>query len=189
MFTFRGIPCIYYGSEIEFKKGIMIDGGANKTPLEGTGRAYFGDNVEGDVKTTDFGDYTASGAASESLSYPLAKHITKLNKIRRAVPALQKGQYTVDSNYVSGDMAYIRRYTSDDTDSLALVTISSAATFNNVPNGTYIDAVTGDKKVVTNGTLSVPAPGKSNMRVYVCCAQGFTGIDGAIGETGLTYLK
>ena len=146
----------------------MIDGGANKTPLEGTGRAYFGDNVEGDVKTTDFGDYTASGAASESLSYPLAKHITKLNKIRRAVPALQKGQYT---------------------DSLALVTISSAATFNNVPNGTYIDAVTGDKKVVTNGTLSVSAPGKSNMRVYVCCAKGFTGIDGAIGETGLTYLK
>ena len=189
MFTFRGIPCIYYGSEIEFKKGIMIDGGANKTPLEGTGRAYFGDNVEGDVETTDFGDYKASGAASESLSYPLAKHITKLNKIRRAVPALQKGQYTVDSNYVSGDMAYIRRYTSDDTDSLALVTITSGATFKNIPNGTYIDAVTGDKKVVTNGTLSVSAPGKSNMRVYVCCANGFTGIDGAIGETGLTYLK
>lgn len=34
MFTFRGIPCIYYGSEVEFKKGMKIDvGGVNdKTP-------------------------------------------------------------------------------------------------------------------------------------------------------------
>ena len=29
MFTFRGIPCIYYGSEIEFQKGIQIDVGTN----------------------------------------------------------------------------------------------------------------------------------------------------------------
>ena len=27
MFTFRGIPCVYYGSEIEFKKGELIDKG------------------------------------------------------------------------------------------------------------------------------------------------------------------
>ena len=48
--------------------------------------------------------------------------------------------------------------------------------------------MTGDVKNVTNGTLSVPSLGKGNMRVYVCCAAGFTGIDGKIGGTG-TYLK
>ena len=119
-----------------------------------------------------------------------ASILLNLNRIRRAIPALQKGQYTVSSNYVSGDMAYIRRYTSESegVDSLALVTISNGATFKNIPNGKYIDAVTGDVQNVTNGTLTVPTIGKSNMRVYVCCASGFTGIDGQIGGT-TTYLK
>jgi hypothetical protein len=27
------------------------------------------------------------------------------------------------------------------------------------------------------------------MRVYVCCASGFTGISGIIGALGQTYLK
>jgi len=57
MFTFRGIPCIYYGSEIEFKKGEMIDNYGGK--LEDSGRAYFGDHLEGTVTATDFGEYTA----------------------------------------------------------------------------------------------------------------------------------
>ena len=29
MFTFRGIPCVYYGSETEFMKGAVIDVGPN----------------------------------------------------------------------------------------------------------------------------------------------------------------
>lgn len=187
MFTFRGIPCVYYGSEVEFKKGAVIDVGPN-APLDTTGRAYFGDYLEGTVDATDFSEYTATGKVKDTLEQPLAQHISKLNAIRRAVPALQKGQYTVSSQYVSGDMAYIRRFTEEGTDSLAFVAVSGSATFKNIPNGKYIDAVTGDVKNVTNGTLSVPSLGKGNMRVYVCCAAGFTGIDGKIGGTG-TYLK
>ncbi len=189
MFTFRGIPCVYYGSETEFMKGAVIDVGPN-APLSTTGRAYYGDALEGTVNATDFGVYTASGTVADTLESPLCQHLAKLNRIRRAIPALQKGQYTVSSNYVSGDMAYIRRYTSESEgiDSLALVTISNGATFKNIPNGKYIDAVTGDVQNVTNGTLTVPTIGKSNMRVYVCCASGFTGIDGQIGGT-TTYLK
>lgn len=188
MFTFRGIPCIYYGSEIEFKKDVPIDVGPN-APLDKTGRAYFGDHLEGSVTASDYGKYTASGTVASTLDAPLSKHLEKLNQIRRAVPALQKGQYTTDSNYVDGNMAYIRRYTTSSVDSLACVTISGDATFKGLPSGTYIDAVTGDKKVVTDGTLSTSgASGQGNMRVYVL-QNSSSEVNGAIGDTDLTYLK
>lgn len=181
MFTFRGIPCVYYGSEVEFKKGELIDKGT-LISLENSGRAYFGDYLEGTVNATDFSEYTASGTVADTLASPLSKHLSKINAIRRAIPALQKGQYTASNTYVTGgDMSYVRRYTDDNTDSLALVSISSGATFKNIPNGKYVDAVTGDVKYVTDGTLTVPELAKANMRVYVCCASGFTGIDGQIG--------
>ena len=188
MFTFRGIPCLYYGSEVEFQKGVRMDVGPN-APLSSTGRAYFGDSLQGNVTATDFSEYTASGTVAETLNYPLAKHIQKLNAIRRAVPALQKGQYTKDVNYVSGNMAFIRRYTGEGVDSLACVAITDGATFKNLPNGKYIDAVSGDVMNVTNGTLTASVGGKGDMAVYVCCASGFQGISGKIGPDGQSYLK
>ena len=168
MFTFRGIPCIYYGSEIEFQKGKPIDVGPN-APLSETGRAYFGDHIEGSVQTSDFGVYSnASGAMAETLNHPLAQHINRLNRIRRAVPALQKGQYSVQD--ISGDgMAYKRRFTdvADGVDSFALITVSGSATFRNIPNGRYVDAVTGQVINVINGTLTANCSGKGNLRVFV----------------------
>lgn len=189
MFTFRGIPCLYYGNEVEFGKGKVIDKGPN-IPLSETCRAYYGDYIEGDVSANDFSDFTATGTVKDTLKEPLCQQLTKLNAIRRAIPALQKGQYTVDSKYVKGNMAYIRRFTdkTEGIDSLACVTVTDGATFNNIPNGKYIDAVTGDVQNVSGGTLTVPATGKGNMRVYVCCASNFTGIDGKIGGD-TTYLK
>lgn len=189
MFTFRGIPCLYYGNEVEFGKGNVIDKGPN-IPLSETCRAYYGDYLEGDVSAKDFSDYSATGTVKTTLESPLCQQLTKLNAIRRAIPALQKGQYTVDSSYVSGDMAYIRRYTDakEGVDSLACVAVTNGATFKNIPNGKYVDAVTGDVQNVTGGSLTVPASGKGNMRVYVCCASNFTGIDGKIGGT-TAYLK
>ncbi len=198
MFTFRGIPCLFYGSEVEFQKGCKIDDGPNM-PLANTGRAYFGDKIEGSVNATDFSQYTASGTVNSTLSSPLSKHLQKLNAIRRAVPALQKGQYTTNGSNVSGNLAYIRRYTGSYTDassgqtsnvdSLACVAVTDGATFKGIPDGKYVDAVTGDVKNVSGGTLTVPSVGKGNMRVYVCCASGFKGISGKIGPDGQTYLK
>lgn len=186
LWTFRGIPCIYYGSEIEFAKEYPIDVGPN-APLAKTGRAYFGDHITGNITATDFGTFTASGNAQTTLNKPLAIHLQQLNKIRRAIPALQKGQYTT-SNVSDGNMAFTRRYTANGVDSLACVAISGGATFTGLPNGTYIDAVTGDRQTVSGGTLTVPSIGTGNMRVYVCCASGFKGINGKIGTNG-TYLK
>ena len=184
MFTFRGIPCLYYGSEVEFQKGVVIDVGPNQ-PLSETGRAYFGDYLEGSVTASDFGDYTASGKVSETLNSTLSQQLIKLNKIRRAVPALQKGQYTS-----VGDMCFKRGYTNPETGekSFACVAVTNAAEFTDVPNGKYIDAVTGDVKNVTDGTLTIAASGKGNCRVYVLSSNGYTGISGKIGDT-TTYLK
>ncbi len=59
-----------------------------------TGRAYFGGYITGDVTATDFGEYTATGNVDATLNHDLAQHLIRLNKIRQAVPALRKGQWT-----------------------------------------------------------------------------------------------
>ena len=180
MFTFRGIPCIYYGSEIEFKKGCVIDKGPN-IALRETGRAYYGGYIKGTIKATDFGEYTATGNVAQTLSHPLAKHIIRLNRIRQAVPALRKGQYSTEG--CTGSFAFKRRYTDDTTDSYALVCISDSATFAGVLNGTYVDCVTGDTAIVTNDTLTATCSGKGNMRVYVLTTT-LTPAPGKIGSDG-----
>lgn len=98
------------------------------------------------------------------------------------------GQYSTEG--VSGGMAFKRRYTDTATgvDSFALVAVTGAATYTGVPNGTYKDAVTGDVKTVTGGALSVPAPGKGNLRVYVLDLGGSNAAPGKVGATG-PYLK
>lgn len=176
MWTFRGIPTLYYGSEIEFQAGKQIDCGPT-CPLATTGRAYYGDHLAGSVTASDFGKAdSASGEVATTLAQPLVKHLQRLNQIRRAIPALQSGQYSTDG--ISGSMAFKRRYTSGSTDSFALVTVTGDATFTGIPNGTYTDAVTGAVKTVTGGTLSVAAPGKGNLRVYVLNGPGKIGTDG-----------
>lgn len=185
MFTFRGIPCIYYGSEIEFQKGKVIDDGPN-TALKDTGRAYYGDHLEGSVTASDFGKFTASGEVSNTLNSTLSKHLQKLNQIRAKVPALRKGQYTT-SNVTSGNMAFTRRYTVGNIDSVACVTISSGATFNNLPNGTYVDLVSGKRVQVTGGVLTTDTISKGNARIYVL-ENASTGPLSQIGDS-LLYLK
>ena len=166
IFTFRGIPCIYYGSEVEFKKGEIIDEGASRA-LEDSGRAYFGDYLEGSVDVVDFGRYTnATGAMKDTLNNKLSLHIQRLNRLRAAIPALRKGQYSTDG--CSGQFAYKRRYTDDKTDSFAVIALSSDASFTGIPNGKYKDAITGDVKNVTDGKLSTSGiKGQGDLRVYV----------------------
>ena len=184
MFTFRGIPCLYYGSEVEFKAGKTIDPGGNGS-LKDSGRAYFGGYIKGNLTTTDFGTATgATGNVAATLSKPLVKHLQRLNQIRQAVPALRKGQYSTTGCSSNGGYAFKRRYTDGTTDSYALVTINGPATFTDVLNGTYTDCVTGDVKTVTNGTLTTTScSGKGNMRVYVL-STNLTPAPGKIGNDG-----
>lgn len=184
MWTFRGIPCLYYGSEIRFKSGADADKGA-AAPLEATGRAYYGNNIEGEVTATDYGVWTnASGAVATTLAKPLCAHVARLNRIRRAVPALQKGQYSNEG--CSGGMSYKRRFTDaeNDVDSFVLVTVSGGSTFSGIPGGTYVDLVTGDRKTVSEGgTLTANCNGQGNARIYVL--QNATATEkGATGKIG-----
>ena len=113
-------------------------------------------------------------------------HLQRLNRIRQAIPALRKGQYSVED--VDGSMAYKRRYTDDKVDSFVCVTVTDGATFKNLPGGTYTDAVTGDTKTIEDGgTLEIAAPGKGNMRAYVL-STAKTKAPGKVGKDG-KYLK
>ena len=175
MFTFRGIPCLYYGSEVGFRRGAPIDRGPHG-PLSETGRAYFGGYLTGDVTAKDFGDYKATGNVAATLNHDVAQHLIRLNKIRQAVPALRKGQWTDDGcTPAKGGIAFKRAYKND---SYALVAINGGATFTDCPDGTYTDVVTG--KTYTGTTITVDAPAtQGQLRVLVKDWK-----DGKIGEDG-----
>ena len=152
MFTFRGVPCLYYGSEIQFQRGETIDNGPNLA-LAKSGRAYYGDHLEGTVNVTGFGTYSnATDEMANTLNSTLSKHLQKLSQARLQCIALRRGQYTT-SNVSGSGMAFTRRYTADGVDSVAAVCISGNANFNSLPNGTYKDLYGGSTTQVTNGTL------------------------------------
>lgn len=187
MFTFRGIPCVYYGSEIEFQKNKQIEPytNGNKAPYAESGRAYYGDHLEGSVSADDVGVYTASGTVEETLNSTLSQHLMRLNQIRRAIPALRKGQYSTEG--CKGEsVAFKRRYTDSNTDSFAAVAINGGATFTGLPAGEYIEVVTG-KTINSNGTITTDSIGEGNMRIYVLKTPSCE-IDGKIGKDG-AYLK
>ncbi|MDX2647190.1 hypothetical protein PV341_27220 [Streptomyces sp. PA03-1a] len=54
--------------------------------------------------------------------------------------------------------------------------------------GTYKDAVTGAVRTVSGGSLSVDAPGKGNLRVYVLDLGGANAAPGKVGSDG-PYLS
>ena len=175
LFTFRGIPCIYYGSEVGFRRGVRIDPGPNG-PLSNTGRAYFGGYITGDVTATDFGEYKATGNVAATLNHDVAQHLIRLNKIRQAVPALRKGQWTTDGCKATGKNGIAFKRATKDC--YALVALNGGATFTDCPAGTYTDVVTG--KTYTGSTIEVEAPStQGQLRVLVKDWKG-----GKIGEDG-----
>lgn len=96
------------------------------------------------------------------MNHDLAQHLIRLNKIRQAVPALRKGQWTTDGCTANGGIAFKRAY----KESYALVALNGGATFTDCPAGTYTDLVTG--KTYTGSTITVDAPNnQGQVRVLV----------------------
>ncbi len=180
LFTFRGIPIVYYGSEIRFAAGKPNDwpgggGAGTEMSLEKTGRAYYGYDLAGNVTASDFGEYTADGKVAETLDAELSQHLMGLNKIRLAVPALQMGQYSTDG-HSGGWAGYKRRYTGinkitgESMDSYALVGVGQGThSWSGILDGDYVDCVTGNQITATNGNVSfsVNNGGDAGLGVYV----------------------
>jgi glycosidase len=166
MWTWRGIPSLYYGTEIQFKRGEYADiqYGGHQRSIDETGRAYFGGQFE------------------SAPNHTMYKHIRKLNAIRRAVPALQKGSWQWGGNGGGNGVGFIREHAS----SYAVVGLAKDGTvtfnFTGVRNGVYRDAVTGHEITVGNGSISFTVTGAS-AGVYVLDGPGL------IGELGAGHFQ
>ncbi len=166
MFTWRGIPCVYYGTEEQFQRGIFCDihdaSGVQKS-LDLTGRAYYGNEFANAQNTK------------------LYKHFKKLNAIRRAIPALQGGSWNWGGNYPGNGIGYTRTLNSQVV-AVGLAKDGNASFNFTVPNGTYKDAVTGRVATVTNGSLAFTVQSNS-AGIYVLNGPGM------IGGSGLGYFE
>lgn len=169
LWTIRGIPCLYYGEEVEFQKGAPQDIIGNDDTLDSTGRRYFG-------------DYLSDARIEETRRHDLFRHIQRLNLIRRAIPALQKAPMSHVSEW-GGGMRFVRDYA--DGQSYVVVGLASGGDqdigVSGVRNGVYRDAVTGREITVGNGNIFFHVRAHS-AGIYVMNGPG------KIGEDG-TYLR
>jgi glycosidase len=142
LWTARGIPCLYFGEEIEFMKGAPQDIAEANDTLDRTGRAYFGDHLTDE-------------RIAETQAHPLYRHIRRLNQIRRSIPALQKGRMDRISEWGSG-MSFIRHDAQGDSYAVVGLGIGSdqQVRVEGVRPGIYRDAVTGHETESAGGTLS-----------------------------------
>lgn len=167
MFTWRGIPCVYYGTENRFKSGAYCDihnEAGIRSSIDNTGRAYFGNQF------------------ANAPNHRIYKHIRKINAIRRAIPALQKGTWRWAGNAPWNGVGYWREW-NDSKVAVGLAKDGSASfNFNSVPNGIYRDAVTGRTINVSNGNLQFTVTSGS-AGIYV-----LNGV-GMIGESGAGFFE
>lgn len=148
LFTARGIPVIYYGSETGFMRSRAEHAG---------NRAYFGQ------KRVD-----------EAPKSPLFGPLQRIAKLREATPALQRG-LQVNERLQGDEAVFFRVLQQGDTAQTALVLLNkgdAARTFEvsrYLQAGTWRDALGGASHTVKGSlTAEVPAHG---VRVFVLDAQ------------------
>ncbi len=166
MWTWRGIPSLYYGTEMQFMRGAYTDiqYGGHQRSIDETGRAYYGRVID------------------QAPNHVIYKHLKKLNAIRRAVPALQKGTWRWGGNGGGNGVGIVREF----GDSYAVVGLAKDGTvnfnFTGIRNGTYRDAVTGHEIAVSNGSMTFRvAP--SSAGIYVLNGPG------RIGDLGAGFFQ
>lgn len=164
IWTVRGIPCLYFGEEIEFMKGAPQDVEGERDTLHQTGRAYFGDHLM-DERIRD------------TQSHPLYRHIRRLNQIRRAIPALQKARLSHLAEWGSG-MRFVRDHPESGTYVVVGLSIGSDQEIgiDGIRPGIYRDAVTGQEQE-SRGRLVFHVKANS-AGIYVLDGPGKIGEDG-----------
>ncbi|MBK1694583.1 alpha-amylase [Chromatium weissei] len=164
IWTVRGIPCLYYGEEIEFMRGAPQDVEGERDVLSQTGRAYFGDHLTDE-------------RIAQTQAHPLYRHIQRLNLIRRTIPALQKARMSHLAEWGSG-MRFVRDHS--ETGSYVVVGLAIGSdqqiALDGVPVGIYRDAVTG-AEIHSDGRLGFMVKANS-AGIYVLNGPGKIGEDG-----------
>ena len=139
LFTARGIPVIYYGSEIGFERGAVEHNG---------NRNYFG--VEG---------------IEAARSHPIRQGLIRVAQLRQRLPALQRGlQFNLK---LEGDeAAFYRVLQTEDTNQTALVLLNKSAEPRAIALGQHLqpgdwkDAESGEViKLGSEARIEVPANG------------------------------
>lgn len=163
LWTVRGIPCLFYGTEIRFKAGLEIDG--NDAPHSSSGRAYFGDNL-------------LAENISATRNHAFARHLQRLNQIRKASAALQKGAM---EHFGDSDNTFWTARSFNSGEQYAVVGLAqsdASISVSGVKGGTYRDAVTGAELTVSDGgTLTFQVKGGS-AGIYLLNGPGKIGTDG-----------
>jgi len=138
LFTTRGIPCIYYGSEKRFMAG--------KSEHQGN-RNYYGSEGIADARTNS----------------EIFRQLKRIANIRKNSPALQKGLH-VNIALGNDTASFYRVYQHGGINQTALVLLNkgeSDASFRVTEymcNGTWIDASSGVQYNVNDGALSASVP-------------------------------
>ncbi|MBP8849739.1 MAG: chitobiase/beta-hexosaminidase C-terminal domain-containing protein [Breznakibacter sp.] len=171
MFTWRGIPVVYYGTEIQFMKGAYTDlheAADIEKSIDVTGRAYYGKKLAADQIAT-------------TKSHKIYQQIRKLNQMRSQIPALWDGDFQWGGNAPGNGIGFTRVKGSSKV--CVGLAKDGAATFSftGIDNGTWVDAVTGKSVSVSNGTLGFSCK-SGGAGVYVLNGPGM------IGEGGLGYF-
>ena len=163
MFTWRGIPIVYYGTESRFMAGEFADihnAAGIQQSIDLTGRAYYGAEFD------------------NAPNHIIYQHLKKLNAIRRAIPALQKGSWRWDGNGGGNGIGYVRTY--QDSEVAVGLAKDGAVDFNfsGLTNGIYRDAVTGNEISVDGGNISFRVE-RGSAGIYVRNGPGRIGANGA----------
>ena len=106
------------------------------------------------------------------------QHIKRLNIIRSRIPALQKAPMSQVNEWGSG-MSFVREDQGSNSYVVVGLTIGGQQqiTINDVHNGTYRDAVTGNSIDVNSNSISFDVKANS-AGIYVLNGEGKIGEDG-----------
>ncbi|RLK49989.1 glycosidase [Stenotrophomonas rhizophila] len=148
LFTARGIPVIYYGSETGFMRSRAEHAG---------NRAYFG-----------------QARVDDAPNSPIYAPLQRIAKLREATPALQRG-LQVNERLQGDEAAFFRVLQQGDTAQTALVLLNKGDTARTLEvrrylqAGTWRDALDGANQTV-KGSLKAEVPAHG-VRVFVLDAQ------------------
>ena len=148
LFTARGIPVIYYGSETGFMRGRAEHAG---------NRAYFG-----------------QARVNDAPNSPIYAPLQRIAKLREATPALQRG-LQVNERLQGDEAVFFRVLQQGDTAQTAVVLLNKGDTARTIEvrrylqAGTWRDALGGASQTVT-GALKAEVPAHG-VRVFVLDAQ------------------